>query len=422
MSPDRPVHTPPTWSTRDRVCAPITMRALCATALALCVTGCGADSPAGSPWSVAVDTLPSGVVHVTNSPPASGIEPTWVIEPELTIGALEGEGPDVFGQIKGIAPLDDDRIAVLDAQAQEIRIFGPDGEHLRTFGGQGAGPGELNDANGLLVGPDGLIRVNDPRNNRLSFFDPDSGFVRSERIETGAFAYVWTATIDSTGRTLERTLLTDDGGERWSVIKVYDSAGIWTDTVRLEGFEVNDDPPGVYRYANRLSFVPFWPRGASALDPRGFFWRRPPDVNAYRIVQTTWESDTLRVFESRRPALPVTAAERDSAIDAIRESAGGEQLDWSRIPDEKPIVESIMLDDRGRVWVKVLASDTLLTYDVFDRDGRYRGTAVTALDLPGYLDPVVVGDRFYTVVTDELDVPFVVRARIRAADRGERDG
>src|SRR5690606_4419308 len=67
----------------------------------------------------------------------------------------------------------------------------------------------------------------------------------------------------------------------------------------------------------------------------------------------------------------------------------------------------------GRVWVRVATPDTLVTYDVFLPDGRYDGTAVTSLRIPQWWSPLVRGDRVYTLVTDELDVQYVVRARIR---------
>lgn len=390
-------------------------------AILIATTGCGADAPGRAEWTASLDTLPTGVVHVMNVPPTGEIEPSWIIEPELRIGALEGDGPEVFGEVKGIGPLPDGRIAILDAHAQEIRIFGPDGEYLRTLGGRGAGPGELENANGLLVGPDGLIRVNDPANARLSFFHPDDGFVGSERLEISSYGYLWNAAIDADGRVHE-TAVVFRGDERWHLVKTYDAEGVWTDTtwVAPQEEEDLDSNPALWRYETdrgyRRAAVPFWPWDVRALDPRGFFWEKAAHMNDYRIVQMTFDRDTVMIVESGRPPLPVTPAERDSAIAALRERTGGQSFDWSRIPDEKPIVEHLVLDTDGRIWVRVAASDTVTTYDIFGRDGRLQGTAVTTMDLPlsaRITDPVVVGDRFYALDTDEFDVPYVVQARIR---------
>jgi hypothetical protein len=387
---------------------------LAALALAACA---GADADARARWTTTVDTLPDGRVHVVNTPPASGIRPTWVIEPELMIGSVDETGPTSFGEVKGIVVTDDGRIAVLDAQAQEIRVFAPDGAHLRTFGRRGAGPGEMENANGMALGPDGLIRVNDPRNARMSFFHPDSGFIRSHRIQVSSFAWMWDGVVDAAGKVWERqfTML---GDAYWRVLRAYDAHGEWTDTIRLEPLEPGEDGPGVYRWrtpdgGGGLMGVPFWPAGASDYDPRGFFWDKPDDSNDYRILHYRPGGDTTLVFESHRPAVPVSAAERDSVIAGIQRRIPSADFDWSRIPAEKPIVQSLFVDESGRVWVRVTTPDTLLTYDVYLPDGTYDGTAVTSLKIPASWQPLVRGDLFYTLITDELDVPYVVRARIR---------
>jgi hypothetical protein len=340
------------------------------------------------------------------------------LEPEVRIGSLEGAGADVFGTIKALAPLPDGRIAVLDAQAQEVRIFGADGTYDRTFAGIGDGPGELRDANGMLAGSDGLLRVHDPRSRRLSFFDPDVGYIRSEPIEVFSFGYIWEGSADSVGTIYEPTML-ELGGGRWSIIKVYDANGIWVDTVRVEQAQVlpaTTQAPGSYvvelTNGRRFMSVPFWPRSVRVLDPRGFFWIKGAG-NEYRFVQTTFAgSGRLEVISERQPT-PVAPSERDSAIASIRERAGGQELDWSQIPAAKPIVESMFLDDQGRIWVRVGALGATTTYDIFGRDGHFQGAVVTDLQVATSPMPVVVGDHFYAVVTDDLNVQYVVGARLR---------
>lgn len=406
-------------STGSCVVAPLAVLAAPILGLAVFVLGgcAGTDAGSAARWTTTVDTLPDGRVHVVNTPPASGIRPMWVIEPEVVIGSVDDEGPTAFGLIKGLVALDDGRIAVLDAMAQEIRIFAPDGTHLRTFGRKGAGPGEMQDANGMVLGPDGLIRVNDPSNARISFFHPDSGFVHSHRIAVGSWGFIWDGVVDAAGKVWETQLTALEDGHWW-ILRAYDAQGAWTDTIRLERYERGVDGPGVYRWTSPgggggAIGVPFWPVGAMTYDPRGFFWVKPKDTNEYRLLRHVPGGDTTLVFESHRTAVPVSAAERDSAIAGIRERVRDADFNWSRIPGEKPIVESLFVDESGRVWVRVTTPDTLTTFDVFLPDGRYDGTAVTSLNLPVWWRPLVRGDQFYTLVKDELDVQYVVRARIR---------
>ena len=382
--------------------------------LALATAACSGDAAPDAYAGAQVDTLPDGVVHVRNPPIDADASPRWRIEPEVVIGAADGEGPEVFGQIRGVAPLPDGRIAVLDAQAQEVRIFAADGAHDRTFGGQGQGPGEFAGANGMVLGHDGVLRVHDPRNSRLSFLHPDSGYLRSTPVQIMSWGFLWGAVVDEQDRVYEESMV-GTLSEQWWSIKVYDAQGAWVDTVQIYKYDPDstDGEDGLYRYDRGASAVPFWPRGVYALDAAGYYWRKPPDVNAYRIVQSTFEGDTLRIFEAERPVQPVPPDSVDAAIEVLRERAGRE-LDWSRIPSDMPLVETIFRDDRGRVWVRVNTADPeLTTFDVFSAEGVYQGSAVTALRIPTYWKPAIVGDQFYTMQTDDLDVPYVVRARIR---------
>jgi hypothetical protein len=119
--------------------------------------------------------------------------------------------------------------------------------------------------------------------------------------------------------------------------------------------------------------------------------------------------------------VPVGAQERDSAISVLRErlgELGAPDQDWSKIPQVHPAVLSMFLSDEGRLWVRTPSTDGSRTYDVYRDDGRYVGTAVTTLPVLEYVPPTVRGDRIWAVVTDELDVPFVVRARLEPLDEG----
>ena len=70
-----------------------------------------------------------------------------------TIGV--SEGPDqafMFGRIGDVALLND-RVYVLDVQAEDVRVFSAAGEHLGTFGGSGQGPGEFVRPSRLAIQP-----------------------------------------------------------------------------------------------------------------------------------------------------------------------------------------------------------------------------------------------------------------------------
>lgn len=396
--------------------------AIVALAALAALAGCDGADPQ-SAWSTTVDTLPNGAIRVVNTPPSHGAGPTWVIEEDVRIGTLDEAGPASFGQVKGVAPLEDGRIAVLDAQAQELRIFGPDGAHLATYGGKGAGPGELEAAFGLMVDPEGMLWVPDHRNARMSVFDPDTGFDRSYPLRVLSRGFIWGGVMGEDGSVLKPSITLTD---RSSIVRVYDREMNLVDSLPLPpGPEIDrDDPPNAFTWGSReagaygMYGVPYFPQAQRLLDPRGVFWSTAFGDPSYRITRWAPGGDTTLVIETRREPVPVTAAERDSVIERVREQLlerGGANQDWSKIPDVKPAVAGLFLGEDGKLWVRAETADSLITYDVYERDGRYTGTAVTSLNLYLYLSPVVRGDRLWAVVTDELDVQYVVRARVQPA-------
>ncbi len=391
-----------------------------ALALSALLPACG-SAGAERGWTAAVDTLAGGAIRVVNSPPAAALEPTWTLEEELRIGSVDEAGPASFGQLKGIAVAEDGRIAVLDAQAQELRVFGADGRHLATYGGKGGGPGELEAAWGLMRAPDGTLWVPDHANARMSVFELDAGFVRSHPLRVLSRAFVWRGAMAEDGRILKPSITLTE--PRRNILRIYDPAMALVDSLPLPDPPPSDpkDPPGAFYWEapgglpRGYYSVPFYPQGAGAVDPRGAVWSTEPGDPSYRFKRWTPGGDTTLIVETRRAPVPVTQAERDSVIDALRErlrERGAARQDWSKIPQVKPAVRTIFFADDGRVWVETNSPDAQRRYDVYEPDGRFAGAVATRLNVYRWVTPVVRGDRLWAIVTDELDVPHVVRARI----------
>ena len=181
------------------------------------LTACrSAEATAG--WNASTDTLPAGTLHVVNTPPGD-VSPEWTLEETLRIGAVEGDGPTSFGEIKGIAVLDDGRIAVMDGTSQELRIFAADGSHLATWGGRGKGPEELEGAYGLMRNAGGALVVPDYRNARMSMFDADAGFLASAPMQILSYGFVWRGATVQPDRVWEPTISL--GPPRGNVMRVY---------------------------------------------------------------------------------------------------------------------------------------------------------------------------------------------------------
>lgn len=93
-------------------------------------------------------SLALGACEAASSGSASGADapiPVWTLaeQPRVDIGGASADGPAMFFGAMSATRLSDGRIVVGDGGSSELRIFGPDGRHLRTTGGKGSGPGEF---------------------------------------------------------------------------------------------------------------------------------------------------------------------------------------------------------------------------------------------------------------------------------------
>lgn len=385
--------------------------AVCAVLLSAC--GAGEPSTAAG-WAGTIDTLPNGVVIVRN--PALGIwgeSDAWRIEEELRIGSAEDEGPEMFGNIMALEVDALGRIYVLDGQASEIRVFDVAGTHVRTFGRPGGGPGELNQPVGLAWGRDGNLWVADLRNARYAVFDTAGHYVTSHRRTAGGVSIPWGGGIDAEGRLYDRTF-TPDG----QLLLRYDSLMQPVDTFPLPSY---DHPNSTFthtlsqggRVMQMRIGIPFAPRMVHHVDRHGTLWFGVND--RYRVVGQRLGGDTIRIIEKDFEPVPVSQADREAAMESLGFFASqGGQVDPSKFPSTKPAFTELLVDDQGYFWFAPGArnEDEGRVFDVFDPVGRYLGRARSDVRIANLSSMLVRGEHVYGVTRDDLDVPYVVRARI----------
>ncbi len=109
----------------------------------------------------------------------------------------------------------------------------------------------------------------------------------------------------------------------------------------------------------------------------------------------------------------------DSAIAVRLEwfTRQGGKVDRSKFPSVKPALDDFFLDDDGNIWVRRVTAEASLDdrlFDIFDADGRFLGQVTLPFPLEESPMPIVRDGVIYAVTEDELEVPYVVRARIEA--------
>jgi hypothetical protein len=392
---------------------------------AVVLAGCVAESGGGAGVS-RIDTLPSGTVVVHN--PAHGVwdsASTWRLVEDLRIGSAEGDEAVTFSRIAGLAVDAAGRIYVLDAQAQDVRVFAADGRHLRTIGRKGGGPGEFADADGIAVDDAGTLWVGDRRARRLSVFDTSGALEQEYRREGPGFLPRPIVGWSGTALWEAWDAPSFDASDRYTVLLRF-ADGAYRDTLRLAPFQ----PPQwriVSRRGNTTSTfnfpVPFTARELIAPEPAGGVWRAVSGT--YRLTRFVATGDSSLIVLREYEPVAVTATERDRALMRYRETfrESGTPLDESLVPAVHPALHGMWVDDHGFVWVMPAGVDTVnVPVDVFDRDGRYLGAARTTMT-PRMLrpQPVVRNGHLYYVTTDTLDVPYVIRQRIEQPDQWQSD-
>jgi hypothetical protein len=379
---------------------------------------CGpADSSAAAVWRGTIDTLASGTVVVHN--PATGVwdeETAWQVTEESRIGTLQGDGPDMFGSIAAVEVDPNGRLYVFDRQALELRVFDPTGRHIRTIGREGGGPGEFKQVIGMAWGPDRNLWVVDPGNSRISSFDTSGAYVTGHRTIGNVIISPWPGGFDLEGNFYNYGIDTEADPNRQLVLLRYNPSMEPVDTFRLPIGE-REGEFFVLRSENAImqSRVPF---------TADFQWKFIPvprpeiwvaNTGEYRILQQSLEGDTVRIISRDYEHLPVTAADVEAAVEDLRWfTRQGGKIDRTRFPSTKPAINTFFHDDVGRTWVSPVTSeeDRGRIWDVFDPEGRYLGQLDLAFSLERYPTPLFRNDMIYGVTRDELDVPYVVSARI----------
>lgn len=123
----------------------------------------------------------AGIRIVHNTRPPVGLRLAWQIgpDPAVSIGAREGEAPYLFNGAVSATRLPDGRILVADGGSSELRMFDSVGTHVRTWGGEGEGPGEFWWLNHVAAWPGDSIVAWYPGRGRISVFNSVGGYGRS---------------------------------------------------------------------------------------------------------------------------------------------------------------------------------------------------------------------------------------------------
>ncbi len=361
--------------------------------------------PAFAAWQGQTTTV-DGVTTVTNpETPANGATRQELHE----LWRRGGDEDEIFfGTVAEFLTDQDGNIYLLDGQLSEIQVFSAGGDHLRTIGRQGEGPGEFQNGADMFWSAAGEIGVVQAWPGKIVMItpegDPGTAYPLPYR-QGGGYQSVVRAKLAGGNIILTGTAWTREDGNQiqYTYLNAYDAGGQevahYTETAEEMHF-------GQYEFqeANYTDFKRRWDvapdgRVAAALS-----------FDDYRVH--IWHADgTLDRIIERPDYQPVarTAAEKDR-FQAMYDSF----TRWNRgstfkVSDRHQAIGQLFFREDGTLWVQSSAArwrsaDGIYTsFDVYDTVGRYLQRVDLLADADASQDMFyITGDRAY-IVTDLIN-------------------
>lgn len=315
-----------------------------------------------------------------------------------------GSGADAatFEQVGGIARDGVGRTVVVAAAADEIRVFGPDGAFLFSFGSRGGGRGELRAACCPAFGPEGLLWVRDRGNARYQAFElgEEGAEVRRALSIQHNSPTLWApTTFDDQGRLVDAGLLVDQQTRDTRPVRVHMN----TATGEVEGAARLPQPPAERmgrasvtgtvdgRESTFYLYHPHGPRSLLAHGPGGWWADAVSDTYAVRLAGP---DGSVRVVEGPGGEGPPLSederAEARETLDGYRErfDLAEDEIPFG-VPERKPPLRALFFDGEGRLWVELNAGGSRREAHVYAPDGtpvaRYAWPGEVRLDVRAWI-------------------------------------
>ncbi len=396
---------------------------ICVLSVALVLQSAGCGVPGADPgdaWSGSIDTLESGVIVIQNTGESSwSPERAWRVVEEIRIGSDSDDDAVLIGHVESFDVDARGRIFALDSQSQEIYVFDASGELTRSVGGQGAGPGEFEQAHAIDLGDDGRLWVMEMQHGQLTIIDENGDYLGAERVASTGWSYSpYPGGMDHKGRYNAAVIVQEEDDSHLELAR-YDQSFVPIDTIKIPS---RTEPTEMFEYvtergATYSATIPFRGSFSWRFSPGGNFWTL--QTKKYELSEVTGAGETLRRVTLDHDPLPVTESDREQAIESLSwllEEGG--KIDRSKIPKTKPVVSNFFCDDEGNLWVMRIPEDEEdegdegQWIDLFGSEGRFLGGIRLPFSLRANPEPIVRSGFLYGITTNELGAEIIVRARI----------
>lgn len=340
-------------------------------------------------------------------------------EARRSVGVVRGDAVEQFDDVRTPFLHRDSLLVVPVAGAAAIRVFGPDGQLVRSRGGPGEGPGEFRRLAAAWARGD-TIEAFDAKLRRITRFTP-AGSTEVVRLESGGEA-----------QGVAPSPLPDG----WALYGV-ESAGMGRrDTVAVHHFGRDGSHLGVISRVEGFSrYRTEVYAGPDPLSPKPVVTARAglvyvaetltPEIRVFSPGgelrrEITWAPDSLASPEEAFAAVVKAAA---ASADPDRAGTVRKQLRSFPVRDRVPAFWDVIVDEAGFLWVEPYdpskhslqipdraAANPGSEWLIFAPDGRRVG----AVRMPDGLEPTdITRDAVVGIHRDELGVEAVRVHRLR---------
>ena len=141
----------------------------------------------------------------------------------------------------GIAVAPNGHTFIADCSTHQIHVFDEQRKHIRSFGQQGSGNGQLNSPSGIAVDAGGLVYVCNNGNSRIEIFRTNGTFVK--QFSVGHLSYHYGVTVNN-----KQVYVADSGNHR---ISIFTLEGRLVHTIGSQG-----SGPGQFSCPNAVAISP----------------------------------------------------------------------------------------------------------------------------------------------------------------------
>ena len=346
----------------------------------------------------------NGVKTIKNPPEALYGELIFDLEEDLVLGN-ESDENYLFCQVWDIKADSMGNIYVLDAGAHNIKKYDRQGKYLQTIGRQGQGPGEFERPFTLSFDKNGNIYV--IQMQKVQVFDRNGVYIKSIPLSF----FVMDFTPDGEGNIIVAGRVRTESTQNMGVLIIGPEGETIKKIAEFPGIPIHETGMTVsHEYSPTIRF--------SAMEDRGIIYGYNQE---YRLYCTYWSGVNIFIIEKSEPQHTITRQEKNKIIDTIQKNTARAELGWSKeivekmanLPKHRPFFNGILVDDKGRIYVKklksVLDDSKVLDYDIFGPEGLYLYSAqlsIAPFSIKG-------GYMYHTTFSEESGEVKVIRSRIK---------